>query len=333
MSVSIALCTHNGQRFIGEQLESIYAQSVLPDELVISDDASTDSTIALVESVVAEHPGSAMNVRILRNSTPLGVTANFEQAIGACTSQFILLCDQDDVWSPVRVERTIDAFDDADVMLVHADATLIDETGAPLPGTLFEAYGVDAAARHELRFGDAFSMFMRRNLVTGATAAVRAELARVAAPYPAGWVHDEWLAIVAASIGSIAPIDEALIGYRQHGANQIGAVKLTVRAKLRRLTSPGFARNRRLLERAQSLAARYAGLGQGAMPERTAARTAAIARKLLHEQARSALSVHRWARVLPVLREARTHRYSEFGGGLQDIVRDLVQPLTPGHSA
>ena len=329
MSVSVALCTHNGSRFLAAQLESIYAQTVLPDELIISDDASTDATLAMIDEIVAAHAPSAMRVTVLANSIALGVTANFERAIAACTSDVILLSEQYDVWSPERVQRTLQEFDDPTVMLVHSDATLIDAEGATLPGTLFEAYSVDAAARHELAHGDAFAIFMRRNLVTGATAAIRANLARAAMPFAEGWVHDEWLAIVAASIGRIAPIEQPLIGYRQHGNNEIGAVKLTLSAKLRRLTAPGWARNRRLLERAEALATRYPQLGEWATPTRIDA----VARKLAHEQARSALSVHRLARIAPVVREARTGRYSEFGGGLQDIVRDLVQPLTPGLTA
>ena len=95
--------------------------------------------------------------------------------------------------------------------------------------------------------------------MTGATAAIRRRLAAVAVPFPAEWVHDEWLAMVAASIGRIVPLDEQLIDYRQHGGNEIGAVELTFRGKLGRLIAPGRQRNERLLARAIVLGRAPAG--------------------------------------------------------------------------
>ena len=325
LTVSVALCTHNGARFIREQLESIFAQTVLPDEIVISDDASTDGTLDLVARAFANRPAGPALI-VLENNPALGVTKNFERAILACTSEIILLSDQDDRWTPNRAERTLAAFDhDPEVMLVHSDATLIDAKGDALPGSLFHAYAVDAATRAQLASDSAFELFMRRNLITGAATAVRRTLATAAAPFPASWVHDEWLAIVAALTGRIVPIDEKLIEYRQHGSNEIGAVELTLASKLARLTAPGFERNRRLLGRATDLAARLRELGAPATPERLASAD----EKVEHERVRSRLSPHRLARIAPVIREWSTGRYARFGGGMQDVARDLVQPLRP----
>lgn len=322
--VSVALCTHNGALFIAEQVSSILAQSVLPAEIVLSDDASTDDTVAIVESLLSEHP--EVRLLVLRNPVALGVTANFAQAIAACRGEIVMLSDQDDVWVPTRVERTLEAFGSGDsVSLVHSDARLVDANLNDLGITLYETYRVDSAARAAISAGHGFEIFLRRNLVTGATAAIRSELAELAMPFPASWVHDEWLAVVAAATGRIVPLEDKLVDYRQHGGNEIGAVKVGLAAKLRRLTAPGAERNRRLLQRAIDLAERYPSL-----PGATTDRIRAVQGQVEHERARSALSVHRLARIAPVVREARTRRYSQFGGGLQDIVRDLVQPLRPG---
>ncbi len=324
-TVSVALCTHNGARFIGEQLDSIFAQTVLPDELVISDDASTDGTVEIVARAFENRQNTPAHV-LLENNPALGVTKNFERAMLACTSEIILFSDQDDRWMPNRVERSLAAFEDhPEVLLVHSDANLIRANGDLLPGSLFGVYSVDAAARSRLASTGAFELLMRRNLVTGATAAVRRSLAVAAAPFPPSWVHDEWLAIVAALSGRIVPIDETLIEYRQHGSNEIGAVQLTLAANIARLTAPGFERNRRLLDRALELARRIRELGALATPERIAI----VDDKVEHERVRRLLSPHRLARVVPVAREWRTGRYRRFGGGLQDVVRDLVQPLRP----
>jgi len=321
--VSVALCTHNGERFIDEQLVSIFAQTVLPAEVVVSDDASTDATVARVRSAFAAHPG-APRLTLLQNAVALGVTRNFEQAIAACSGEIVVLSDQDDIWHANRVELTVAAFADPAVLLVHGDATLVDAAGERLADSLFESYAVDAPTRFELASARGFELLLHRNLVTGATAAIRREVAEGARPYPESWVHDEWLAVAAAARGRIAPLPESLIDYRQHGGNEIGAVRVNFRAKLSRLTAPGYVRNRRLLERAEALAERAGSLGVV-----EADRIAAVADKVQHERVRSGLSVHRALRIVPVLRELRTGRYGRYGGGLQDVARDLIQPLKP----
>jgi hypothetical protein len=326
-SVSVALCTHNGEKFIGAQLDSIFAQTVAPVELVVSDDASTDSTLDIVVERHGAHvaAGGSVALRILRNAEPLGVTGNFEQAILACSSEFIALSDQDDVWRSDRLERSLESFErSAEVLLVHSDARLVDAAGAVVHPSLLDALEVSAEARRAIVAGGAFDLLMRRNLMTGATMCVRRSLAQLAAPFAPGWVHDEWLAIIASVVGRIDLVQEPLIDYRQHGGNEIGAADLSLRVKLGRLVEPGVDRNRRLLQRARSLAERLP-LIRAVGP----ACVDAAARKLQHEEVRSVLPVSRLRRIGPVMREWRTGRYSEFGGGLNDVARDLIQPLKP----
>ncbi|MCU1441443.1 MAG: glycosyltransferase family 2 protein [Rhodoglobus sp.] len=326
-SVSVALCTHNGERFVGAQLDSIFAQTVVPVELVVSDDASTDSTLDIVVERHAAHSaaGGSVALRILRNTQPLGVTGNFERAILACSSELIALSDQDDVWRSDRLERSLESFErGADVLLVHSDARLVDAAGTVVHPSLLDALEVSTEARRAIVSGDAFALLLHRNLMTGATMCIRRSLAQTAAPFPPGWVHDEWLAIIASAVGRIDLVQQPLIDYRQHGGNEIGAADLSLRVKLGRLVEPGADRNRRLLQRARSLAERLP-LIAGVAPSRVEA----AARKVLHEEARSALPASRLRRIGPVMREWRTGRYSAFGGGLNDVARDLIQPLKP----
>jgi glycosyltransferase involved in cell wall biosynthesis len=328
-TVSVALCTRNGERFIEEQIRSVLTQTRLPAEIVVSDDSSTDRTVPLIRSVVEAHrlnyPESSIDLTIIVNSIPLGVAANFEQAIKTCTGEFIALCDQDDVWFPERVESALAVFESRpDLLLVHANARLVDESGADLEESLFIALGVSDALQREIHQGGAYELLLRRNLVTGAATMFRRELASLAVPIAMGWLHDEWLAIVAAALDRLDLIAESLIDYRQHGRNQIGVRTLSLREKLGRMVEPGSARNRRLLERATSLAVRLTQM-QNIPP----ARVEAALRKVLHEEFRSGLSPARVLRVAPILRELRTGRYAEFGRGTSDAVRDLLQPLKP----
>jgi len=98
--LSIALATYNGERYIGEQLDSILRQTRLPDELVVFDDASVDATQAIVLDFARHAP---FPVRFQVNSVRLGSTRNFEMAIRACGGDIIFLCDQDDVWYPDKI--------------------------------------------------------------------------------------------------------------------------------------------------------------------------------------------------------------------------------------
>jgi glycosyltransferase involved in cell wall biosynthesis len=326
-STSVAICTHNGEKFIAEQLESIFAQSVLPDEIVISDDASTDKTVELARETLQRlslnhRPAPAFT--LLTNPRALGVTANFEQAIRSCSGAIIVLSDQDDRWLPDRIERTRELFATRKtLLLIHGDARLVGETGETLGTSLFGALEIGVKEIAAIHGGDAFRLLLRRNLVTGATVAIRASLATVAMPFPSAWVHDEWLAIVAAAVGELDVIEHPLIDYRQHGANQIGVRRLGPFGKFKRIREPGARRNARLLERAVELEERFILMGDAISP----VKLDLVKRKLVHEQVRSSFPENRRQRVTDILRELGTGRYLEFGRGVADALRDVVQPL------
>ncbi|SEN94848.1 glycosyltransferase family 2 protein [Cryobacterium luteum] len=322
LSVSVALCTYNGAAYLEEQLLSIRGQSLPVAEIVVSDDGSTDDTLAVLERVIADWRG--IDVVVLRNATALGVTANFEQALAACSGDLIALCDQDDIWWPERVERMVAEFTRRpELQMVHADARLVDAAGDPLGFTLLQTLGVSDADRAAVHAGHAIDAYLRRNIVTGATMMVRRELVERSRPFPAAWVHDEWIAMVAAVTGLVDLLEEPLTDYRQHGGNQIGVTSLDASGKLGRLRAPRTARNARLLARAEALQQRAAGFE----PAASASVLALIDGKLAHERRRSGLPAARPLRVAPIMRGWRAGDYSRFGLGLQDVLRDLVQPV------
>lgn len=320
--VSVALCTHNGAEFLGEQLSSILGQSRPPHELVLSDDASTDGTVELAAGIMAGHP--EVDFRVLRNDPPLGVTKNFERAVKATTGELIALSDQDDVWHSGRLERIIAEFEARpELLLLHGDARLVDASGSPLGRALFEAIDTTAWELERINSGHAFEALVRRNLATGATVVFRRDLLERALPFPGSWVHDEWLAVIAAASGhgTVDFLAEPLVDYRQHGGNQIGARKLGPAGKLRRLMEPRRQRNARLVAAFDELERRLAQLP-------VAPDVLAVAReKAEHERVRNRYPEGRLRRVAPVLREFRTGRYALSGRGLPDVVRDLLQPV------
>jgi len=326
--VSVAIGTHNGARFIEEQLRSILNQTVPPDEIVISDDASTDGTIQVARSVLEKHEsrvrGVTSTLRVIENTVALGIAANFQQALMASTGDLIALSDQDDVWEPGRLETALREFSSRpELDLLHSNAILVDAHGEPIGGTLFDAIEISEEIRRQIHDGRAFKVLMRRNVVTGATVVIRRRLLLRAVPFPSSWLHDEWLAIVAAATGTSDLSEAPLVRYRQHGGNEIGARRLNFVSKIQRMLEPGGSRTARLVARAGELVDRFASGAPEVSPEVLAA----ARDKLAHEQVRSSLKPHRAARIIPLLREWGTGRYNTYGRGAADLARDVLQPL------
>src|ERR1700760_33370 len=125
------MATYNGGKYLGEQLRSLAEQTVLPDELVICDDQSSDSTAAVVESFAASSP---FPVRFIRNEQRLGYYENFMKAAGLCTSEYIAFCDQDDVWLSEKLAVAQKYIHDTGCTLFQHGFRLIDANGDPIPG-------------------------------------------------------------------------------------------------------------------------------------------------------------------------------------------------------
>lgn len=321
--VSVALCTHNGARFIEEQLLSILRQSPPPDEIVLSDDASTDDTVSLAIALIESHSDPRPDLVVLRNPQALGVTANFEKAIRATSFECIVLCDQDDRWHSNRMSLLRRAFEDSlDLDFVFTDARLVGEAGEDLGVSLFDTLEItsnDLAAVHR---GDGLSVFIRRNIATGATVMFRRRLLDIALPFPDGWVHDEWLAAIAATTGQLDVVEEPSVDYRQHTSNQIGVTVPSLRQKIRRVFEPRGTRNARLARQYSQLAQR---LDQTTVPVPPEVREL-IRRKAEFETRRESLTSPRIGRIVTVAALAIHGGYRRYASqGHLDIFRDLLQ--------
>jgi glycosyltransferase involved in cell wall biosynthesis len=322
--VSVALCTCNGSRFIAEQVESICRQTAPAAEIVLHDDASDDDTVARAreawERCRAERPEAAPQLRIEVHSQRLGVARNFAGALAQCQGDLIALSDQDDRWHADRLERLVARMQaQPATLLLHGNAHMIDGEGRSLGNTLFEALAMSEAELGKLSEGRAFEVLLDRNLVTGAATILRRGLLQAALPIPAHWIHDEWLAAIAAALGALDVEKAPLLDYRQHGGNQIGAQRENLADAIRRAFKPRGDWHAYRLMRAQELEARLAELFiAGAAME-------AVREKVAHHRARAALPARRVRRPLPILREWTTGRYRRFGRGLRGVVKDLLE--------
>lgn len=313
--ISVALCTYNGERFIAQQIESILAQSMPVDEIVLGDDASSDNTVQIVEELVGR---TNIDLMVRRHNPGLGVRGNFADAISATTGDVIILCDQDDVWHRDKVEKLVEALGDKE--LVHSDARLVDAEGNPKGSALLEELNVSAWEKRNLVDGDALAVLLKRNLVTGATAAVKGEFARSIMPVPDGWIHDEWLAFIAAFDRQLVLLPEALTDYRQHENNQIGAKKEPLSVQIKRKISADSDDDARRLTRALSASHFVNTTQRGTVEQRHRLEEA-----VKHQQARSLMPKGHFSRIPALMSEASKGNYSKYSRGIWAFGRDLLR--------
>lgn len=202
--VSVALATYNGERYIEEQLRSILQQSRPPDEIVISDDSSTDATLAIAARVLA---ASGVAYLLRTNKYSRGFSNNFQNALDHCSGDIVFLSDQDDSWHPTKVQTVLDAFDrNPRALLVLHDMEIGDAQLRPRHSTYLQ----------EL---DALGMG-RENYCSGCAMALKRELLELLLPFPGELTdHDIWINEFAKAIGRRVVVADRLTIYRRHGAN------------------------------------------------------------------------------------------------------------------
>lgn len=318
-AVSVALCTFNGERHLGDQLGSIASQTRPPDELVACDDASVDGTVAVLERFARSAP---FPVRLVRNPCTLGSTANFDQALGRCTGGVAVLCDQDDVWHPDKLRRLAEAFADPAVGLAASDAELIGPAGGPLGGRLWDAVRFPPRERAQVAAGGGPRRWLRGNTLTGATMAVRTDLLPLIRPIPPGWVHDGWIAFVAAAVADCRLLGDPLTRYRLHAGQQIGARRRTLADDWRAARRRDPAHFAAVADAFEALAER---LAQHRDRLRDPDLVPLLGRKVLFARTQHQMRMGgRGRRIGPVARSAWAGDYHLFGRGLRELVADLI---------
>ena len=218
-SIGVILPTHQSARYIAKALDSIFAQTRLPKEILISDDRSCDETEDIVRSVAAVAP---VPVRFVVNDSPLGITENYLNALRHISScEYIAVADHDDAWLPHRLQTLLDAFQqNPGATLVCCDSLLADDQLNPTGGTVRGGLArSERMCRQHRRMGS-FSSFLKGGLPCLAHTlafpfSLRPVLARKPSTIP-NWYFEEWLTSVAACYGDLVLIPEALTLYRRH---------------------------------------------------------------------------------------------------------------------
>ncbi|HEY3596953.1 MAG TPA: glycosyltransferase [Paraburkholderia sp.] len=215
ISVSIAMATCNGARYLAEQLQSLARQTALPAELVVTDDCSTDDTVKVIQTFAQTAP---FPVRLHVNPKRLGYRANFLKAAQLCSSDVIAFCDQDDVWMEGKLAHCAERFAQTDALLLYHNAIVTDcelreiDTLARegLPAPYHPALSVGP-----LIYGLGFTLLFRRQLMEFAP------LWNRSIDFHDGTSnegHDQWIFFVANVFGSIVYVETPLARYRRHPA-------------------------------------------------------------------------------------------------------------------
>jgi len=211
--VSIAIATYKGEKYIKEQIESILNQTYKNLEIIICDDNSTDNTF----NILKEYAKKDKRIKLYKNKQNLGYVKNFEKAISLCHGDYIALSDQDDIWLKEKIKILLDNIGNFD--LIHSDTYLIDENGE----ILHKSYS--NFAKKQLNPKDIIELAFTP-MVTGCTCMFTKSLRNKVLPFCNKIdVHDLWISLVAFKSNGIKYYDKALIKYRQHSNNQIGALK------------------------------------------------------------------------------------------------------------
>ncbi|POY35543.1 hypothetical protein C3K47_14195 [Solitalea longa] len=224
--VSIALCTYNGSKYIGEQLNSILNQTYDHIEVVICDDCSKDNTWNILTGFADKYN----QIRLIKNEEQLGFNKNFEKAISFCSGEFIAISDQDDIWKENKIETLLNNINDN--LLIGSNSELIDERGNRLGKTL---------RRKTLPENLNYKSFLLANPLTGHTCLFRKELLSKAFPLPEDGYYDWWFGFIAAHDNKYFYLNETLTYYRIHSESLIQREK-------RQINQVNFSRRNRKFE-------------------------------------------------------------------------------------
>jgi glycosyltransferase involved in cell wall biosynthesis len=221
-TVAIVMTTYNGEKYVGDQIESILDSNYQDFELFIYDDGSKDSTMSILQSYSSQYP---TKIHAYQNVVNLGVTLNFLQALSRTTTDYVMFCDQDDVWRTNKIAVTLKRMRHMEAQIgkespltVFTDAIVVDSELKVLNNSFF------CSGHLNPKKTDLPHILMENKLI-GCTVMVNAALRKVlqshTMPQEARY-HDWWIALIATTFGKIGYVNEGTLLYRQHGGNVVG---------------------------------------------------------------------------------------------------------------
>lgn len=222
-TIDILLPTYNGEKYLKEQLDSILNQTYKNIRLIISDDCSKDSTPKILE----EYRGKDERIELYLQKENIGVVKGIEFLLKKVKSNYYMLADQDDVWLPMKVEKSIETLKKENADLVFGDLEVVDQDLK----TMYPSFGDFMLLNRKInKYINSYKVNYLYNCVTGCTVLSKKEFIEKILPIPTEskyLIHDHWIGLVVALNGKLAYMPEKYIKYRQHGNNQVGTDKIS----------------------------------------------------------------------------------------------------------
>lgn len=202
MKISVCIATYNGGKFIRQQLDSILKQLETDDEIIISDDSSSDMTLEIIKLY------NDSRIKILAGNTFRSPIFNLENALKQAKGDYIFLADQDDIWDDNKIEITLSYLKEYNIVI--SDCNIINETGDEIHPSFFELNKSKAGLLHNFI----------KNSYLGCCMAFDRKMLEAILPFPENIaMHDIWIGIISELIGNPIFISNKLISYRRHSLN------------------------------------------------------------------------------------------------------------------
>ena len=234
--ISILLASYNGEKYIAKQIDSLLSQTFQNFKIYICDDKSTDETFPIIQSYAEKYPDKIIVTQNTENSG--NAKHNFMKMMIKRKGEYVMLCDQDDVWLPDKIGLTLEKMRKMEEqygletpLLVHTDLRVVSGDLSTVISPSFKEAMNANYSRTKLRDQ------IIQNTLTGCTVMYNRSLANLIDREPQFMVmHDWWLMLVAAAFGKIDSLNKQTVLYRQHGKNEIGAKDVrTLKYKINKL--------------------------------------------------------------------------------------------------
>jgi len=220
--IDVLLATYNGEKYLKEQIESILNQTYKNIHLIISDDNSKDGTPEILKQYEKDE-----RITVYFQEQNLGYVRNFEFLLKQVQSDYYMLSDQDDIWLPEKIEKSMETLKRENADFVFGDLEVVDEN----LNTIYESFGDFMLLNRKIKkYINTYEVNYLYNCVTGCTVLSKKQFLKYILPIPNNskyLIHDYWMALMVALNGKLVYMPEKYIKYRQHGNNQVGTDKIS----------------------------------------------------------------------------------------------------------
>jgi glycosyltransferase involved in cell wall biosynthesis len=217
--IAVLLSTYNGEKYLKEQLDSLFSQTYKNFEIIVRDDGSSDKTLEVLK---------CYDVKLLSSDGNIGIKKSFETlllyAYENSDADYFMFCDQDDVWNNDKIEKTLEKMQELEnlygdniPLLVHSDLEVVNEKLETLSSSMWKSEHINPRA-------NTLNKLLMQNTITGCTMMINRTLAMKSLSISSKAImHDWWIGLIVGAFGKIGFIEESTMKYRQHGKNDTGA--------------------------------------------------------------------------------------------------------------